>query len=279
MSKLFLIFFVLLTVLAVSVIADEDEYFGLSVGMETGIGNINKVNGGDLEPYHKPMIIFDRSFLDGALDVFAELDYTFKFNKVYDLREYVYPQSLYFDLLFAYNMGLGSATTLTFIFENEFDEFIIAPAFKDSNNVTGILTPAIKMNQKFDFGDIYTKIGFPVTYFQEDKNAKTIVDLYFTLGWYSIFGLGLEAKVLMQLLPDRGNIGFDALASYETDDIYFEVLAEVPADIKTEGITITPRLEYYYKRVTFFTYFEFSGMGVDEGKVSVSPALGIKFSF
>jgi hypothetical protein len=277
MNKLFLIFFVLLLVLTVSVTADDN--FGLSIGLETGIGNINRADEGDIEPYHRPMIIFDRSFLDGVLDVFAELKYTFRFTKAYDGRELVYPKSLYFDLLAAYNMGLGSTTTLSFILENEVDEFIIAPRFKDNNYVTGILTPAINMNQEFNFGDIYTRIGFPVTYFQEDKKAKTSVDLYFTLGWYSIFGLGLEAKVLMQLSPDRGNIGFEGLASYEADTMYFEILAEVPADIKTEGITITPEFEYYYDRLTFFVNCEFSGFGVEGGKVRISPALGIKFSF
>jgi hypothetical protein len=283
MKKLFFILIVLLLAVNFAIIADENEGIGLYFGLEAGVENVNKVNEEIREPYLMPMIIYDRSFFDDALDVYTELDYTFSYYKEREPngRKEVYPQSLYFDLLFAYNMGLGGASTLSFILENEFDEIIIAPIDKKGNNITGIFTPAVKYTQEFDFGDIYAKAGLPIVYIQEYKEADTQVGLDFTLGWNSAFGLVLEAKALTLLVPGegRGYLGLEALASYEMDTMYFEVFAEIPKEISWWGITLTPRFEYYLGNFTFYAYCEFAGIGVDGGGLRISPALGVKFSF
>jgi hypothetical protein len=262
-----------------AVTADEDEGLGFYAGLEAGIGNINKAAyGSDREYYIMPMVIYEQAFLNGILDVFAELDYTLGFTKISDGKKEVYPQSLYFDLLLAYNLGMGSASTLSFFLENEFDELEIAPSSNKENNITGIFTPAVNFNQEFDFGDIYARAGFPITYIHDDKKADTEIGVDFTLGWYSVFGLGLEAKALTQLVPgdDRDYLGLEVLASYETDTMYFEVLAEIPKEIE-DGVTVTPEFDYYFKNFTFYIYCEFSGIG--GGSVRISPALGVKYSF
>jgi hypothetical protein len=270
MKKLLLIFFVLLPSLSVT----ANDGIGVSTGFETGIENINKRD--DWEPYIMPVIIFEQAYLDGVLDVFAELDYTFGFFKVLDKKKEVYPQSLYFDLLFAYNKSLDGASTLSFIIENEFDEFIIAPSTK--NNIKGILTPAMKFTQEFDFGDIYGVVGSPIIYIDYDKKADIGVGLDFTLGWYSTFGPGLEAKALTRLLPgdSRGYLGLEVLVTYETGPMYFEVLAEIPKEI-SGGVTITPEFEYNFGNITFYVYSKFAGLGGAD--VIISPAIGVKFNF
>jgi len=276
----FLVFF-----LAVSFVIAADEYgdMGISVGLETGIENINKAyEGSEMEPYVMPMLIYEKSFLDGALDVYAELDYKFGFNRrPNEDGNDVFPQSLYVDFMLGYNIGFSSVSTLSIIVENEFDELIISPRYTGSNNINGIFTPAVKYNHVLDFGDIYFMLGAPITYVQEDTEAKTIVGLDFTFGWYSNFGLGLEAKTLMQFLPadGAGYRGLEALVFFEFQPMYFEVLTELSKTIKEGGITITPEFDYYINNMTFYTKCEFSGIGIEGGKVVVSPALGVKFSF
>jgi hypothetical protein len=283
MKKLFIVSLVMLLAVGFTVTADEEEYesLGLSLGLETGIVNISKVNKEDREPYLMPFIIYERALLDGALDIFTELDYTFGFIKTLDgENNEVYPQTLYFDLLLAYNLGLGTASTLSFILENEIDVFTIVPRFKDGNNIPGIFTPAVNFSQGFDFGDLYTRVGLPVTYILGDKNADTLVGLDFTLGFYSAFGLGLEAKALTQLAPGegRGYLGLEALITFETGPVYFEVLAEIPKDISEEGVIITPEFDFSFGNFTFYTFCEFTGIGAG-GSIGISPAIGIKYSF
>jgi hypothetical protein len=281
MNKIFSVFFVLLAV-SFTVTADENGGVGFSLGLEVGVENLNKVNEEDRAPYIMPRIIYDRSFLDGVFDVFTELDYKFGYTKVLDGSKEVYPQSLYFDLLFGYHMAIGGASTLSFFLENEFDTIDIAPVNKreKENNITAIFTPAVGFSQEFDFGDIYARVGSPITYIQDAYKADKEVGLDGTLGFYSTFGFGLEAKALTLLVPgdDRGYLGLEVLASYEMDTMYFEVFAEIPKDISEGGVTITPEFEYYFRNFTFYTFCEFSNIGGD-GSVQISPAIGVKFSF
>ena len=281
MKKLFIVLPVMLLAAYFSVTADEYDDMGLSLGLEIGAVNITKADEEEREPYLMPMIIYKRALLDGALDVFAELDYTFGFTKTLDGDgKEVYPQLMYLDLLIAYNMGLGEASTLSFILENEIDELTIVPRFKDNNGITGIFTPAVNFNQAFDFGDLYARVGSPITYIQDEKDADTLVGLDFTLGFYSAFGLGLEAKALTLLAPgeSRGYLGLEALVTFETGPVYFEVLAEIPKDISEDGVTVTPEFDFYFGNFTFYTYCEFTGIGTG-GSIGISPAIGFKYSF
>ena len=269
MNKFFVFLFVL--VLSATFAAAGDEGIGLSAGLEFGIGI---VEDGDVSPYLMPMIIYENSFLDETLDVYAELDYKLGFTKeTNDDGDEVNPQSMYIDLMVGYNLGLGDASTLSFILENEFDEIIISPAYA----LTGIFTPAVKYNHTLDFGDLFAQIGVPITYYDKDD---TTIGLDFTLGWSSTFGLGIEAKIRTLLSPgdDAGYNGFEAIISYEAESIYAEVETIIPREISNEGVTITPEFDYSFKNFTFYVKCEFAGIGVDGG-LSVTPALGVKYSF
>jgi hypothetical protein len=272
--KRFLVIFLVL-VLGAGFAAAQDV--GLTVGLEFGLGNVGGAYGEDMAPYIMPMVIYENAFLDDALDLYAELDYTLGFSKAYNKDgDEVLPQSLYIDLSAGYNLSLGDTSTLSFILENEFDTIELSP----SDSITGIFTPAIKFNQGFDFGDIYAQVGLPITYFPNIKDAEAGLGLDFTLGWGSSFGLGIEIILSMLLAPedDAGYGGLEATISYGADSLYCELNAVFPSD-SAEGLTITPDFEYSFGSLTAYLYIEFAGIGSDGGEVVISPALGIKYSF
>jgi hypothetical protein len=273
MKKITLLFLVLCV--AAGFAAAEDEGIGLSAGLEFGVWNVSNANNSDMSLYLMPMLIYENSFLDGALDLYAELDYTFGLTKEDDSN----PQSLYVDLSAGYNLSIGEKSTLSFILENEFDEIIIAPKIEDGNALNGIFTPAVKFNQSLDIGDLYAQIGAPINYIQYYKDADMVIGLDFTLGWTSAFGLGIEAKICSLLSPSEaaGYTGLDLTVSYEAESIYFEVETIIPKETD-EGITITPEFDYSLKNLTFYIKSEFAGIGTS-GDVIISPALGVKYSF
>jgi hypothetical protein len=263
-------------------LAAGDEGIGLSAGLEFGIENVSKANNEELKPYLMPLLIYENSFLDDTLDLYAELNYTFGCSKEpNDDGNKVFPQSVYLDLMMGYNLGMGSASTLSFILENEFDEIIISPRLDAENALTGIFTPSVKFNQNFNFGDLFAQVGAPITYIQYDKDADTAVGLDFTLGWNSAFGLGIEAKILTLLVPgdNAGYSGLETTISYENGPVYFEVETIIPKEIGDEGITITPQFDYSFRAFTFYANCEFSAIGLNGGDVVISPALGVKYSF
>ena len=272
--KRFLVFFLVL-VLGAGFAAAQD--IGLTVGLEFGLGNVGKADDGDVEPYLMPMVIYENAFLDDALDLYAEFDYTLGFTKVpNEDGDEVLPQEMYIDLSVGYNLSLGDASTLSFILENEFDAIEISP----SDFILGRFTPAIKFNQGFDFGDVYAQVGLPITYFPNINDAEALTGLDFTIGWGSSFGLGIEAIIYTHLAPgDADYLGFETTVSYEADSLYCELNAYFPSDIKAEGITITPEFDYSFDSLTAYLFIEFSGIGVDGGDVFITPALGIKYSF
>jgi len=280
MKKYILLFLVMC--IAAGFAAAEDEGNGLSVGLEFGVENVNKANDEEMSPYLMPMLIYENSFFDKALDIYTEVDYTFGFTKEPDdAGNEANPQSLYIDLMIGYNLGLGDASTLSFILENEFDKIIISPKYKESNALTGIFTPAVKFNRELDIGDLYAQVGSPITYIQYDKDADKTIGLDFTIGWNSTFGLGIEAKFCTTLVPDyeKGYTGVETTVSYEAELVYFEVKTIIPKDINVEGLTITPQIDFYLKNFTFYAKSEFAGIGASGGNVIISPALGIKYSF
>jgi hypothetical protein len=254
MQKLLVLSLILSLALSQALFAEEDEGIGLSAGLEFGIANIGKANDEERLPYLMPMLIYENSFLDDSLELYAELDYTFGFTREpNDDGKDVFPQSLYFDLALGYNLSLGNASVLSFILENEFDEIIISPRYAENNAITGIFTPAVKFTQGFDFGDLFAQVGVPITYVQYDKDADTEVGIDSTIGWNSTFGLGLEIKVLTLLVPSNvsGFNGLEALVAYE----------------------------YIFRNFTFYAKCEFTGIGIKGENVVVSPALGVIYSF
>jgi hypothetical protein len=272
--KRFLVFFLVL-VLGAGFAAAQDV--GLTVGLEFGLENVGKAYDGDVAPYLMPMLIYENAFLDDALDLYAELDYTLGFTKVpNEDGDEVLPQSLYIDLSAGYNLSLGDASTLSIILENEFADIDISP----DDFITGIFTPAIKFNQGFDFGDVYAQVGLPITYFPNVKDAEAWTGLDFTIGWGSSFGLGIEVIIYTMLVPDddAGYSGLEATISYEADSLYCELNAAFPSE-SAYGITITPEVDYSFGSITAYLSIEFDGIGSEGGQVIITPALGIKYSF
>jgi len=277
-------FFIFLLVMALSAVfaAADDEGSGLSVGLEFGIVNVNNANDEEVNPYLMPMLIYENSFLDETLNVYAELDYTFGFTKEpNDDGNEVYPKSLYFDLVLDYNLRFGDTSTLSFILENEFDELIISPQNKEINALTGIFTPAVKFNQKLDIGDLFAQIGVPITYIQYDKDAVTETGLDFTIGWNSDFGLGIEAKICTLLAPGNvtGYKGIETIISYKAELLYIEIKTIIPKEISNEGVTVTPEFDCFFNNFIFYVKCEFANIGVDGDNIKFTPMLGVKYSF
>jgi len=264
MKRFLVLFLVLAMAAGFAAAQEEEEGIGLTAGLEFGIGNINDAD--NMDPYLMPMIIYENSFLEDALDVYAEVDYYIYLNE--DV-----PMSLYVDLAVGYNLGLAEDSTLSFILENEFDTLDLNPDFA----LTGIFTPAVQFTQGFeDVGDFYAKIGVPITYF--DGTDYTTTGLDFTIGWESSFGLGLEAIIKTLIDPvDVGYYELEATISYETGPVYCEVNMIFPKEAD-EGITITPEFDYALGNLTLYTWIEFAGIGVEDG-LSITPAIGVKFSF
>ena len=276
--KKFLVLFLALSMAVTFTVAAQT---GVTVGVEGGIGNVTEVNDAKMTPYVMPMFIFDRSFMNGALDLYAELDYTFGFEKEPNKDgDDVFPQSLYVDLLAGYNLGIGRASTLSFILENEFDEIIISPRSSDGNNITGIFTPAVKFTQGFGIGDVYARVGAPITYIQDNKDADLGAGLDFTLGWNSRFGLWLEATMHMLLAPsdDTGYTGLDASAYFDTGLINIGADVTVPSEVSDLGLTVTPKVTVSLGSLSVYAKCEFAGLGSDSDMI-LSPAVGITFSF
>ena len=272
--KKFIFLFLALTMVTGFAMANG-EGIGLSVGLELGAGGVNRPDGAEnMYPYVMPFVVYENSFLGGALDLFAEVDYTVG---IYDEN----PMELYVDLRAGYNLFFGRASTLSFILRNEFDPYIIKPRDSEGNNMVGIFTPAVRFNQAMNFGDIYAQAGVPITYMQEDKNAELGFGLNLTAGWVSTFGLGLETTAYATIKPSDSDFfnGIDILVYYETGPIYFEVLAEIPSEMEY-GISLTPYFSYAFSNgLQIYAYCEFEAVAANEGNIVISPAIGVKFSF
>jgi len=261
---------------------------GLAAGLEFGIDGINEED--ERAPYLTAMLSYGHSFLNDSLDFYSELNYTFGFKK--DDHSHggshddAFPQTLYFNLMLGYNLRLGPdrESTLSFILQNEFDRFVIAPRNDGGNNITGIFTPAVNFNQEFNTGDLYAQIGLPITYVQDDKNADAEIGLNFTVGWNSLFGLELEATLCTMLAPgdEAGLDDLELVIGYEVEPFHFSVEAAIPlSDFDHRGIDVTPRVEYGFGSFNFYVYCEFAGIGAKESEHSlcITPALGFKFTF
>jgi len=285
MKRFLFIFLVLILAAGFAAAQDFDwSRIRLTTGLEFGLGNVGKANDKDMSPYLKPMLMCWTSF--GALFVRTELDYTLGFTEVLNEDEKkVLPQSLYFDLYLSYFQSIGDSSSLGLILENEFDEIIFSPTSKESNNITGIFTPAVGYSNwgfSNDFGSFYARIGLPVTYIQDIKGADTGVGLDFTLSWRG-FGLGIEAIIKNMIAPkdDAGYRELELTVSYS--NILFLNLslnALFPSKVNEKGVTIKPRVDYYFiENLTLYTFVEFAGIGINNGEVIVTPALGVTYRF
>ena len=298
--KKFCVLFLALSLIAGFVSA---EGIGLAAGIEFGITDVNKPNDAeDVYPYLEVSVEYANSFLDGALDIYAagfayDIDFVREINN--DGKE-VNPNGLSFDLGIGYNLGLGEASTLSFIMGNSnYIEF--APAVED--RVFGVIKPGVKFNQNFeDKGEFYAQVDVPVAYlyFGQEKD-HTFSGLDVTLGWASSFGLGFEAAGHILFSPSKdgegetlnGFTGTSINVYYENDSIYAEIATAIP--IKNldlgcpysyfdssagTGVSITPMFSYSFD-FGFSAYLSltFDGIGVKDNDMGITPAVGITYSF
>ncbi|MCL1992179.1 MAG: hypothetical protein FWG66_04450 [Spirochaetes bacterium] len=242
--KRILVFFLALSMAAGFSMADE-EGTGLSAGVEFGIEDIND----GVEPYLYFDISFERSFLDDAVDIFAELGYTLGFSSVTTSggRD-VLPQTMYFGIGAGFNLDVGEASVLSFIVEHEFEDILINPRFSGINNFAAVVTPSIRFGHEVDFGEVFAQVGFPVTYIDHDRDADVEAGVVITLGWESDF------------------------------DLEVEIETHIPFDLGDEGVAVTPEVGYSFGDFSFHFSIEFAGLGVS-GAFSVTPAIGIRFNF
>jgi len=234
------------------------EDIGLTAGLEFGISNVNK---DDRAPYITAMLEYENTFLNDALSLSTELDYTVAFSDDN-------PMDLYWDLGMGYSFHFGRISTLSILLENE-----LFFTFKPENDLYGIVSPGIEYFHTTRIGNVYLNVFFPISYATDNH-----VGMDFTIGWTGKKGrLGLDLLATHTIAPHFEYTNKCLTVFYKTGPVYFEVETWFPHSIKTFGVTITPRFECYFGAFTFYTYCKFAGLGTDVK--TVSPALGAKFSF
>ena len=262
---------------------------GVALGLEF---SIDEVNEDGRMPYLTGIAGFGHSFLGGDLNFYTELKYNFGFGHGHghDHEDHDHghdhhdhegsPQSIYFNLMLGYKVGLGTESSLTFILQHEIDELVISPRSDESNNITGIFTSAINFNHEFDRGDLYAQIDLPVAYIQEDKDADAGIGLDFTLGWKSLLGLGLEATLLASLSPEAGLDGLQFAIGYEAEPLSFSVETLFPlSNFDHSGINIIPEISYRHGHFNFYLNCGFYHIGAESGHLHITPALGFRYTF
>ena len=268
MKKIIVLFTVL--ILAAGFVAADG--IGFTAGVEFGIDNVTKANGGEMTPALTPMISYENSFVNGALDLYTELDYTI------ELVDET-PMSLWFDLALGYNIKFGKYSTLSLLIENE-NTMVIKPEVPDGfNRVTGTLSPGLKFNQELIIGDLYAQIVMPIDYLQPVKDADLGLGLNGTVGWASTFGLGLEFTAYNSIKPDAAYDSLEICLNYTNDTIFAQLKAEIPREISDSGITLTPEFSVSLSIFTIYANCGFGGIGVDGGDMTISPAVGLQISF
>jgi hypothetical protein len=290
MKKVIVIFCVQIFLISGFVSAED---VGITVGMEVGLGNVNKANDGDLWPYMKPTISYSHSFLEGKMGIYAEMDYTFGFIKErdYEWKE-VFPQTLVFVMNVSYNLRISSTSLLTFYLENNNDNILIAPdagyeRFQD--RVDGVIKTSALFSQKFEFGGLLAKLGSPIYYLKRGfKGDLPAVGLNVALGWKTNFGLAVGGEYLVALTPSvlHGYREITFLASYDSKKIpiYAQVEVKVPNDNEIRGLTITPKLYYFFRPFNLIASCALDSVGGrkwnnEYKEIGISPALMFNYYF
>jgi hypothetical protein len=252
----------------------EAEGIGLTAGIEFGFGNV----ADEAEIGITPNVVYENSFLDGALDVFAEVDYTVT------LSDPDATHDVYIEEEIGYNLGVIEGGTLSIILNN-WNWIQIEPALEDTEAHLGTFEPALQWTQTLGFGDLWAKFGFPIGYLPGEelpgeKDADTEIGLTTTVGWDSTFGLGVEFGVDVAIKPESDLAGFGLLLSYDGGLIYGEV--ELVADKKFEVIGIAPEIDVnldfgltIYAKAEI-VIFNIEGFDMDP---SFTPAIGVSYSF
>lgn len=243
--------------------AQEEEGLGLSAGVELGFGDV----AAETVFRIMPLLAYEHSFLEGALDVSAEIDYTVTF-------EDETPQDVYAEENIGYNLSLNDVSTLTFGLHNE-NNFSTAPEFGDAVEDGSIFEPSVSYSLTLnggDSGELAFTLGFPIGYLPDVTYGT-----YVTAGYLFPFGLGFEATANLDFSPDAGYSETNLVISYAHADL-FTAEVEVDADGEFKVYTISPYFEWYFGSLTVWAGVDFENIG-GEGSVGVSPYIGVSYSF
>jgi len=305
-------FFVLLCVLVlVAGFAVADD-IGVDVGVEFYNGNINKADGDPTDSQIAPFITYENTF-GGALTFHAGLEnYYIHLEREPGPDGDYFPQDFDLNIWLNYRLNLSSASNLQFYLQNQ-NNVEVEPVHHGTTyqTNTGTLTPGVRFGQNTDFGGFYVRFRAPYDYVRAGRD-DTRFRLRSRLGWTSNFGLGLWAQVNSQITPELDL--YQALllyASYGTDSFGdFDVTVTIPKEVSS-GITINPTwgydlenssisldctfsgvgtddgisldvspyVEYRAGAWTLYTQFDFTNVTANGGDMSISPTLGVKFSF
>jgi hypothetical protein len=257
MKKILCVLFVLFAACGFAA-AQEEDGLGLSAGVELGFGDVaNEAVFGVT-----PLLAYENSFLDDALDVSAEIEYTFTF-------EDGTPQELFAEEDVGYNLFLNAASVLTFNLHNE-NNFSTVPEFGAAGDGS-VFEPSVAYALALDGGDLAFVLGFPIGY-----HPDTTFGAYATAGFVFPFGLGVEATANLDVSPDVGYAETNFLLSYGADLFTAELGVDVDGEFKV--YTISPYLEWYFGSLTVWAGADFSNIGAEEA-VTIEPYIGVKYSF
>jgi hypothetical protein len=253
MKKFLLVLFV--GVLVCGFAAAQEEGLGLTGGLELGFGDV----ADGIEMSLTPQVGYEGSFLEGALDVSAELDYTFIFASGA-------PMALFAEENVGYNFFLGEASTLTGTVHHE-NSFNINP-FSDGDDGS-VVEPSVSFAQGFNAGDLGITVGFPIAYLPSAEFG-----LYVTAGFGFPFGFGVEVTANFDLSsPEYADTNL--VLSYGHD--IFSIEVEIDAEDKSfKTYALSPLVEFYINAFTIWAGADIGGLG---GKVSAEPFLGASISF
>jgi hypothetical protein len=240
------------------------EPVGLTAGLGLGFGNVadEAVIG------ITPQIEFENSF--GNLDVYIDAEYTIEFDS--DANH-----ALYLEEELGYNLPFSEISKLSFIVNNQ-NDFHIAPK-AEGNIAGGTVDPAVRYTHTLGFGDLFGQVGLPITYRNQyipASDDEAGLGVYAKLGWGSTFGLGTELTLNYSIKPNAEYAETELLLTYEQETFYAEV--DIVAAKAFESFTITPEFDYYLGAFTFWASVEFGNLGDDED-ISITPAIGVKYSF
>jgi hypothetical protein len=249
------LFVLLAAALACGSAAAQEEGIGLSAGLEIGLGDVADA----VEVGISPLLGYETSFLDGALDVSAEIAYTFKIADGL-------PMEFFAEENIGYNLPLGDISTLTFGLHHE-NSFLLNPF--DHGDDGSVVEPNVGYALELDAGELAFALGFPITYLPEAN-----VGAYITAGFAFPFGFGVEVTANLDLSAP-GYADTNLVLSYGQETFSVELGIDAEDDTFTT-FALNPLVEIYVNSLTFWAGVEIGGLG---DTVSVEPFLGAKISF
>ncbi|MDR2601599.1 MAG: hypothetical protein LBC53_04005 [Spirochaetaceae bacterium] len=252
--------------------AEEGGGSGFTIGIEAGFGDVIDEAAFSITPN----VVYENSFLNESLDVFAEIDYTAAFG---DPTE----QGLYIEEEIGYNFSLIKNGTLSIILNNV-NEIQLSPKLEDGQTHLGTFEPSLKWTQGLGFGDLWLKVAFPTGYMTGVKDEDASVDLAPTLGWDSAFGLAVELGPDFSIKPEGDLAGYHATLSYDHQGfVYGQVDLEVVGK-EFENVLVTPEIGVNINALNIYIKADIEMLAENEeagleSKTAFRPAAGVKYSF